>query len=436
MYTTLPRTLYLSLLQYHRSQYWNRGTIGAYQDKMLCRLISHAAVHVPYYRRLFVDIGLNPATFRGRRDMGKIPFLEKETFRLNTRDFMADNADRYSPTWSQTSGSTGTPLSYILDAGALAHDAAAALRSYGWAGYYPGMKLFSVKDYLKKWEFRYSQLGRVLNFDLNSINQDSGLRIWKEINKLKPTVFRSYPFTLMMLYQYGTQAGVDMHFPRRIITTGETLSRDLRQRLESRFHAEIFDYYGMTENASMITECPCHSYHVIEDVSFHEFCDPGTGHPIHDGRGEIIATNFYNYAMPLIRYRTGDFARLHPPSHTCPCGRNFRTVKTIEGRKEDYIETPEGTRLNLIETPLNHGKGIMMGQYVQDRPDHMYVNIVPGPDFVKSSLVAVETDLRRLLNNSSIAIEFHLVDQLEYRGKNKTGKIPFIYSKTGKSFYQ
>ncbi|MFO8055195.1 MAG: hypothetical protein R6U19_08570 [Bacteroidales bacterium] len=419
---------------YSKSQRWNKHRIYAYQDRMLGRLLKHAGENVPYYRKLFSEIGFNPERFRGKEDMDKIPVLDKETFRQRKSEFIAKNAERFLPSLHKTSGSTGTALKFLLDVRASVHDAAAALRSYSWAGYYPGMKLFSVKDHLKKWEYKYSMMGRILNFDSNSVSQQSALRIWAEINRLKPFVFRSYPFTLMMLYRYGLKAGIQMHKPKTIITTGESLPDSLRKKLESCYKAAVFDYYGMTENAAMITECEYHNYHVIEDYAWHEFLDPGSEKVLKEGRGEIIATGFYNYSMPLIRYRTGDYAWIQPEKDGCACGRNFRIVKKIEGRKEDYIKTPEGVRLNLIETPLNVGIGIMMGQYVQDHPDHMYINIVPGPDFEKESLKAVEKDLRKLVGNS-MSIDFRIVEVLENRG-GTTGKVPFIYSKIGKSLYE
>ncbi len=416
----------------YRSQFWDAARLGRFQDLMLRQLITHAAAEVPYYRALFARCGLRPENFRGRADMGKIPPLDKETLRTRLPEFVADNAAVYRPDWFQTSGSTGTPLRYMLDSGAKVNDMVAALRSYGWAGFRPGMKLLSIKDHLKQFAFHYSCGRRILTVDSNSIDPAAAQSLWSEINRLKPTVFRGYPFYLLMLYQYGSQAGLAMHRPEIIITTGESLSRTLRRRLQSCYRAEIFDYYGMTENTAMITECEHHRYHVIEDYAWHEFIDPA-GNPVSGGRAELLATGFYNYAMPLIRYRCNDFINLAPVSEVCGCGRHFRLVESIEGRKEDYITTPEGGRYNLIETPLNAGVGIMMAQYVQDAEDHIYVNIVPGPDFQKESLVRVEEKLRCLVGNS-LKIDFKIVEKLEQRA-GVAGKVPFIFSRIGRSLY-
>ncbi|MBN1221902.1 MAG: hypothetical protein JXB23_01545 [Candidatus Aminicenantes bacterium] len=60
---------------------------------------------------------------------------------------------------------------------------------------------------------------------------------------------------------------------------------------------------------------------------------------------EIIVTDLWNYAWPLIRYRIGDLTS-GEISH-CPCGCTWRVVKQIEGRKSDNVTTPSGGLLHL-----------------------------------------------------------------------------------------
>jgi phenylacetate-CoA ligase len=50
-----------------------------------------------------------------------------------------------------------------------------------------------------------------------------------------------------------------------------------------------------------------------EDHVFPEIVDPATGRPLADGQeGELVLTTLTQEAMPLLRYRTGDVARLLP----------------------------------------------------------------------------------------------------------------------------
>ncbi len=134
-------------LFYTNKQKWNRKTIEEYQDRMLIKVVKHAAQNVPYYRNLFQEIEFNPDEFRGRVDMHKIPLLDKETLRTRQKEFIAYNADQYGINWDSTSGSTGTPLHLIIDDSTKAHKLAAVIRSYQWAGYLPWKKAFSIQSY-------------------------------------------------------------------------------------------------------------------------------------------------------------------------------------------------------------------------------------------------------------------------------------------------
>jgi phenylacetate-CoA ligase len=417
------------LLFYLRSQHWSPERLGRYQDDALRRLIRHAGRHVPYYRELFGRIGLDPAAFRGRADLHRIPLLDKETVRTRGEELVADNAADFDPTWSRTSGSTGTPLRFALGAACRASDAAATLRSYLWAGFVPGMRVFTLKWYMSPWEYRYGMAGRALDADTMKLSPDSARRLWGEVNRLRPSVFHGYPFAMIMLAKLARDAGIAHHCPKVIITIAESLPPGLRRQLSAAYGgARVFDFYSMTEDAVLITECRHGSMHVLDDYACHEFVDE-QGRPVASGRGEIVGTGYYNYAMPLIRYRTRDFALLPGQQRPCACGRPFRTVESIEGRKEDFVQTPDGKLLNLFEEPLNEARGIMAGQFVQDEPDHLYVNILPGPDFVPESLRDVERELRRRVGEA-MRIDFRVVAELERR-PGESGKVPFLISRIG-----
>ena len=415
-------------LFYLRSQRWSRKQLEAYQDRKLRELILHAARHVPYYRKLFEEIGLQQESFRGRADVHRIPLLDKETFRRRTEEFIADNAKRFRPEWQKTSGSTGTPIKFMLSADSRANDAAAIIRTYQWAGYYPGKRIFTVRGFPDaNWEFKYNLLGTSLNFNSVKLTKDSALRVLKEINKLKPEVYCGYPFCLIMISKIAHDEKVEIPLGRYIIVTGETTSENNRKVLENTYGGKVFDVYGMTENAVMIAECEYVNKHVIDDFAYHEFVDDKGNILEAEGKGEIVGTSYYNYAMPLIRYKTRDYVTLKPHDEICKCGRTFRMVQQIEGREDDFIKTPDGKLLRMIHLALTLGKGIVGSQYVQDTLDHMYVNIVPGPDFEKDSLKEVEKHLHMRLGNF-IRIDFKIVSELE---KTRLGKTPFIISKIG-----
>ena len=215
---------------------------------------------------------------------------------------------------------------------------------------------------------------------------------------------------------------------------GETLTDGLRQGLAELYPgARIFDFYSLSENVALIASCAHGTLHAMDDYAFHEFVDAG-GAPVTEGVGEILGTAYFSHAMPLIRYRTRDFARVRPPAWGCPCGRRgHRAVECIEGRREDHLLTPDGRHVTFITPPVGYGRGIAASQYVQDRPDHLRVNIIPGPDYDPAGLAEVERQLRLRLG-TEIAIEFHTVAALERR-PGDSGKIPFVLSRLSPTIY-
>ena len=417
---------------YQRSQHWSRGRLEAYQDEMLRRLIQHAGKHVPYYRDLFREIGLDPQLFRGREDMHKIPLLDKEIVRTRQKELIADNAEKFGIVWESTSGSTGTPLRLIVDRGARSNKLVALIRSYQWAGYTLGKKTFSLQSYyLKDADFEYNRLYRVLRFDSNRLKRESAIGVIKVLQKFKPKFFMGFPFDLLMLSRFAAEEGLSIPAPDSMVTYGETLSAHKRASLESAYRCEVFNYYSQHECASMIAECERHSLHLIDDFAYHEIVD-NEGQSIgKSGVGELVGTGFYNYAMPLIRYRTRDDIVIDKNSPPCACGRNFTVIKEIIGKQCDYIETPDGRLLGAVMShSIDNGRGVIVSQCVQDALDHVYVNLVVDETYDEESQRALERDLRKRLGEE-MQIDFKIVPQLE---KRPGGKTPFILSKIGHEY--
>ncbi len=110
---------------------------------------------------------------------------------------------------------------------------------------------------------------------------------------------------------------------KKLILTGEPVLRSLQGELEDLWDAECFDRYGLTEAASVASECVAHSggMHILEEEFIAEGIHPDFGQPVEDGDpGELVLTNLGRVGRPIVRYRTGDLVRL-VRNHRCPCGR-------------------------------------------------------------------------------------------------------------------
>ncbi len=421
-----------SYLFYQKSQRWSRDRIEAHQDEMLKRLIRHAGKQVPYYRRLFRSVGFDPESFRGREDLTRIPLLDKETVRTRRDELIADNARSYGITWESTSGSTGTPLHLIVDRGAQAAKLAALLRSYQWAGYSLRKKTFSLQSYyIENADFEYKPVFNVLRFDSNKLKKDSALKVIAEVNRIKPKFFMGFPFDLLMFSRFALDEGIEIALPDAVVTYGETLSEHKREALKRAYKCGIFDFYSNHEANVMIAECEHHRLHLIDDFALHEVIEANSDNLANNGRGELIGTGLYNYAMPLIRYRTRDDIVLSDDGARCPCGRNFPVVEQIIGKQCDYIETPDGRLLGAVMShSIDNGRGVVMSQCIQDALDHIDVNLVVDNQYNENSQQAIERDLRKRLGRE-MRIDFHIVPHLV---KRDGGKTPFILSKIGRTY--
>ena len=96
---------------------------------------------------------------------------------------------------------------------------------------------------------------------------------------------------------------------------------------------KVFTHYGLTETGyGCAVECAqLNGYHIRENDVYLEIVDPVTGQVLEDGtRGEIVITTFNREAMPLIRYRTGDYGAYKPKE--CKCGTFLKTLERSKGR--------------------------------------------------------------------------------------------------------
>ncbi len=416
-------------LFYRKSQRWSRVQLEKYQDQQLIKIVRHAGKSVPYYRNLFIEIGFNPEEFNGRNDLHLIPTLDKETVRTRKKDLISDKAEKFGINRVSTSGTTGTPLHLILDDSTDANFLASLIRCYHWSGYRFFRKTFSLQSYyLKNRDIEYKRLYNVIRFDSCGLRPESAIEAVKMINRYKPTFFMGFPFDIVMLIRFAKEAGISINRPKSVLCYGETLSQKKREFLESELGCPVFDFFSHHECVAMIAECEHGVKHLIEDFACNEIVDEAGNDCSESGEGELIGTTLYNYAMPLIRYKTGDQVVLRNRSQKCSCGREFQEIKEVKGKQTDYLETPDGRVLSTVMShAIDNAKGVVMSQCIQDSIDNIEVLIVVDSSYDSDSEKELEFGLRKRVGDE-IKLNIRKVNQLE---KNSGGKSPFIISRIG-----
>jgi len=136
------------------------------------------------------------------------------------------------------------------------------------------------------------------------------------------------PASLLLLAERASEAGVD---PARLgikklVCIGDPIREPdfslnhAGRLLEQRWQAWVYSTYGNTELASSLCECEAGRGGHLHPRTLHIEAVDADGRAVPDGQaGELTATTFGVQAMPLIRYRTGDFAAIY--REPCACGR-------------------------------------------------------------------------------------------------------------------
>lgn len=421
----IPFRVLSQAYKFSRSQKFSSDELLSWQNQQLRKLLIQAGTNVPYYRSLFRQIGFDPHKFRAGEELQKLPLLDKETVRLNSKALMADNAKKYGITWDSTSGSTGTPLHFVLSNKVQAAKIAALLRSYSWAGYKPGKKMFSLQSYyFKDRDYIINKFYNVMRFDSNRLNRESSINVMQKIFAFKPEFFMGFPFDIMMMAQLNLDAGKEIYHPKAIITYGETLSAYRRATLEKLYKCKIYNFHSLHECSAMISQCEEGNLHLIDDFAYHELQSD-------NGVTKLVGTSYYNYAMPLIRYDIKDLIIPAESNYTCSCGKAFPLIRDIQGKACDYLETPDGRFLGAVMShSIDKAKGVVCSQCVQHRIEEIEVNIITDRSFDSYSETELIFGLRKRVG-PEVRIKVNRVEELE---KRPSGKTPFIISYLGNEF--
>jgi len=381
-----------------RSQWMKAENIRKLQMEKLRKLIVHASRSVPYYRDLFRKIGMVPEDIRKIEDLNRIPILTKHIIRQRFSDLTIDLHSVKGVSIYSTNGSTGKPLQFYKDSSTKSMSIAAQRRSWEWAGYTVGDRVATIwgnrvfiaetrrlKRKIKNWIYN-TEL-----FPACHLTDDYEFgRAIDDMISFKPEILFGYTQTLYLLAAYMRTYGIKSIRPRAVITTAETLSDAQRKVIEEQFDCYVFDQYGCGEVESIAYECEAHQeYHVIDEhVIVEILCEDGSR--ADPGQcGSIVVTDLDNYAMPFIRYRNGDVAKV-ALSNLCSCGRGLAKIGEIEGRESDVISTPDGRVLSL---PSFYGTdildaigGIEQFQIVQENISELKVRLVTTKAFTEAGL--------------------------------------------------
>jgi phenylacetate-CoA ligase len=399
------------------------------QTKKLRAIIEHAYRNVPFYRRKFDDARVKPHDIKTIKDLTKIPISTKSEIQsASLSEVVAENMDLSKCVKRTTSGSTGTPLTVVVDSRAANFEDAVWTRTYLENGLTFQDKMAVLHDPRSRRVSRSVDLVQhfgIMRRKYISIFDDVGQQS-RLIEEYRPQSIKGYASSLAILADYGKQKSAHIH-PRLIFSGAELLDKQTRKFISSAFEAEVFDNYACHEFSLMAWECREHmGYHTNVDSVIIEFLDDGQA--VSPGEhGEIVCTGLANRAMPLIRYRLGDVGI--PEQEQCSCGRPLPLLKIIEGRTDDFLVTLDDKLISpliFFPYPFKDFEGIKQFRVIQEKRDRLIIQLVLEEGYRSGSEIfeKARIEISRLFG-AAMQVEFQTLDKIE---KDPSGKLRKIIS--------
>lgn len=245
------------------------------------------------------------------------------------------------------------------------------------------------------------------------------------IRDFKPDILWVYPSALEAFVRLGTkllsEAGLDSL--KLVVSSSEVLDPAMQEEASAILRVPVLDFYGQSERV-------CASWHVKKGE--HYFM-PAYGRvellPAYEDDNanfyEIIGTSYWNPAQPLVRFRTGDLAKVRkgmtvPDLEAITLG--ILPFGGVEGRRSEYVLSPEGSRIIGINHIPRGIPNIAQMQIVQAGTDSLEIHVVPLPGFDEKTIAVILRNARQKIPGN-MDIQVRTVDRLS---RTAAGKVPLV----------
>lgn len=398
---------------------WTYAQKCAYRDEQIQRMVEHCYHHVPYYHKLFDNMGIDYTRIKKLDDLKVLPLLTKDIVRSNYSELVADNISERDCYHMHTSGTTGSSLKFLYSKNAYAmqwaevqrYEYALGLTGKEWNAYFGGRSIVP-KSCKNPPFYRINYAMKELMFSAWHLCESNYPEYIRGLNKYKPEFWHGYPSSILPLAQYLIDNNIKLSFtPRYIQLSSENVTENQLDKMKQAFGTRPIQVYAMTEQVAEFREYPDGHMYVIEDLYAVEFIETDTPDVY-----RVVGTSLTNYAMPFLRYDTRDLVQYQETE-------KGREILSIDGREEDNIKLRNGVirRLDFI---FKDQVNIIEAQIVQKSFDLVEFRIVKGKNYTVEDESVLKKDIETYLSGK---IGYQVVYVTEIP-KTKVGKMKFIVS--------
>jgi phenylacetate-CoA ligase len=308
---------------------------------------------VPFYRRLWGAIGLEPGDIGGLDDLHRLPLYDKSDLMASLEAYPpfgdyhgAAKAPGHVPMVVQTtSGTTGKPQLLLFGPRGREISNLLVARMALWQGLADGDVVHSVYGhglingghYIREAFTHYTNSLFISAGTGSETRSTAQVRLMHELGATVAVGFTDY---IRKLADVARAEGLvpGEHIRLRMII-GHLGTEDRRSLEDAWGDARAFDWYGLGDSGCIAAEGPERDgLHVWEDAHHVEILDPASRAPVADGeRGDLVATCLYKDDIaPVIRFNTHDVSAYYPGTNTG--GLAFRRIRGFLGRSDNMVK--------------------------------------------------------------------------------------------------
>ena len=345
--------------------------IENYQNKKISELLEYSRKKVPFYKNM------------NNSNLDSFPIIDKLQYKENIDNFCSTEFDRSKLYKATTSGSTGTPFVSYQNKEKKNRNTADTIYFSGLAGYNLGESLF----YLKIWSDN-NRKSKNIQFLQNiypiDVIQLSDSKIKQFINNLnsnkRKTHINGYSSALEEVCKYFDR-NYDLSNNSTlkvgsILAQSEALTDETKEKLNRYFNCLPCSRYSNLEQGIIAQQTlDENKLFKINRASYKlEIFNLNDDNPANQGElGRIIITDLFNYAMPFIRYDTGDIGKFVLNDDGTV---NYSYLEEIQGRKLDLLLDTKGNIVSSYIMYKNMFKYTEIDQYQliqEDEKDYKFI---------------------------------------------------------------
>jgi phenylacetate-CoA ligase len=321
----------------------NREALKQLQLERLQSTVLRVYMNVPFYRKKFDELRIDPDAFRSLGDLRKLPFTSKDDLRMSYPYGMFAVPLREVVRVQASSGTTGMPTAVGYTRNDIKNWSNLAARILVAGGVTQNDIVQIAFDYglftgALGLHYGAERVGASV-IPISGVNTRRQVKIMQDF---KTTALMCTPSYALSIADTIIEMGINVNSLslKYGLFGAEPWSESMRHELQEKLKIVATDNYGLSEVMSPGVAGECserNGLHINEDHFLVEVVDPETLEPLPEGKtGELVITTLTKEAFPVIRFRTRDLTSLI--TEPCSCGRTFVRMNKVMGRTDDMIK--------------------------------------------------------------------------------------------------